>query len=124
MVDIGQNIKNIRELKNYTQQYVAEKLGLSQRTYSNIEKSKDNVSFKIIEQTANVLEVSINKILELNADVILNNSQQTGGQFSQKIINHGITIQELETIQNLNKELLTQNKMLIELLAQLKHNKR
>jgi hypothetical protein len=68
-----------------------------------------------------VLGVSINKILELNADVILNNSQQTGRQFSQKIINDGITTQELETIQNLNKELLTQNKMLIELLAQLKN---
>ncbi len=43
--------------------------------------------------------------------IILNNSQQTGRQFSQKIINDGITTQELETIQNLNKELLTQNKM-------------
>lgn len=35
---IGNKIKNIRELKNFTQEYMAEKLDISQAAYSKLEK--------------------------------------------------------------------------------------
>jgi transcriptional regulator with XRE-family HTH domain len=130
MTDIGKNIKNIRELKNLTQAHVASQLNIAQRTYGNIEKAKNNVTYEAIEQIAKVLEVSVNKILELNAEVILNNNSQAGGQLNQlsggqftgqKIIYNGITESEvLETLKNQNIELSNQNKMLLEILAKLK----
>lgn len=36
---INQNVKSIRELKNYTQEYMSEQLGMTQAGYSKIEKA-------------------------------------------------------------------------------------
>lgn len=37
-------IKQIRELKNFTQEYVAQKLGLSTRAYSKIESGETQLT--------------------------------------------------------------------------------
>lgn len=37
-IEITRNIKIIREMKNYTQEYVAERLGMTQAGYCKIEK--------------------------------------------------------------------------------------
>ncbi len=78
-MNVGENIKKLRELKNYTQKSMADMLEISQKTYSNIENSGNNISIELISKISNVLGVSFNKILELNADAILNNHQQSGG---------------------------------------------
>ena len=41
---IGNKIKNIRELKNLTQEYLAEKLDISQAAYSKMEKGDTKIS--------------------------------------------------------------------------------
>jgi len=56
-------IKRIRELKNYTQEYLAEQLGISQAAYSKIEKTKVNLAIGRLEQIAIVLEVGIEDII-------------------------------------------------------------
>ena len=38
--DIGTRIKNLREKKNYTQDYLAQKLGITQKAYSKIEANQ------------------------------------------------------------------------------------
>jgi transcriptional regulator with XRE-family HTH domain len=77
-MNIGQNIKNLRELRNLNQKAMAERLEVSQKTYSNIENAGNNITIEVIEKVAKVLEVNFNKILELNAEAIFNN-HQTGG---------------------------------------------
>lgn len=79
MIDIGENIRRIRELKNLTQDGVSGLLGVSQKTYSNIEKSGDNITYEKIEKIAGILEVSVTQILELNVSHLLNNVSQQGG---------------------------------------------
>jgi transcriptional regulator with XRE-family HTH domain len=78
-MDIGSNIKKISELKNFNQNYVATALGISQKSYSNIEKSKNKITIELIQKIAEVLNVSFSKIVELNTEVILNNYNQRGG---------------------------------------------
>lgn len=78
-MDVGSNIKKLRELKNFNQNAMAEMLGISQKTYSNIENSGNNVTVEVIEKIAAILQVSFNKILELNAESIFNNNSQSGG---------------------------------------------
>ncbi len=47
---IKNKIKSIRELKNYTQEYMADQLGVTQAGYSKIEKGKTILSFaKLVE---------------------------------------------------------------------------
>lgn len=79
LMDIGKNIKNLRELKNLNQTYMANELGIGQKTYSNIENSVNNVSVETIIQIAKILNVNFQKILELNTEAILNNNNQVGG---------------------------------------------
>ena len=45
MEGIGTKIKNIRELRNYTQDYMAEKLGITQAGYSKIERGETDVTY-------------------------------------------------------------------------------
>lgn len=58
------NIKSIRELKNYTQHYMASQLGISQAAYSKIEIGTTDLSFKKLDTIARVLEVSLVSIIE------------------------------------------------------------
>jgi len=72
MLEAGQNIKAIRELKNYTQDYVAGQLQVSVPTYSNIETGKTEVTLSRLQQIAEVFEVYFQQILNLNRIDILN----------------------------------------------------
>lgn len=44
MIEIGKNIRKARLMRNYTQQYMALKLGLSVHAYSNIENGRADVN--------------------------------------------------------------------------------
>ena len=74
MIEAGRNIKAIRELKNYTQDYVACQLQVSVPTYSNIETGKTEVTLSRLQQIAEILEVDYQQILTLNRAAMLNGS--------------------------------------------------
>ena len=78
-MNIGENIKKLRELKNFKQSAMADMLEISQKTYSNIENAGNNITIELIEKISKILNISINAILELNAEAIINNHNQTGG---------------------------------------------
>ncbi|MBW1654641.1 helix-turn-helix domain-containing protein [Flavobacterium quisquiliarum] len=67
-VNINNSIKNIRELKNYTQEYVADRLGMTQAGYSKIEKGISKVSLKKLQEIAAVLEVSMQSIIQFESE--------------------------------------------------------
>ncbi len=49
-MNVGQNIKNLRELRNLNQQAMADMLEISQKTYSNIENAGNNITVEVIEK--------------------------------------------------------------------------
>lgn len=67
-VKINSNIKSIRELKNLTQQYVAEKLGMTQAGYSKIEKGTTALTFDKLERIAAILEINIVALVKFRND--------------------------------------------------------
>lgn len=54
---MGRKIKKLRELKNYTQEYMASKLNISQNSYSRIESENVKVTTDRLKEIANLLEV-------------------------------------------------------------------
>jgi transcriptional regulator with XRE-family HTH domain len=70
---IGQKIKNLRELKNFTQEYMAEKLQMSQSNYSRIESNEIDVPFGKLQNIAEVLEIGITDLIEFDAKYFFNN---------------------------------------------------
>ena len=78
-MNVGKNLQVIRELNNYTQSYVADKLGISQKSYSNLERANNDISLDVLLRLSDLYQISLTKILELNAEAILNNNSQQGG---------------------------------------------
>lgn len=59
------NIKKLRELRGYTQCYMAEELNITQGAYSLIENGKSKLDIEKLEQIAAILKVAINTLLNL-----------------------------------------------------------
>lgn len=72
MLPVGQNIKTIRELRNFTQDYMASQLNMSVSNYSNIENGKTDLTVTRLEQIAGILHIDCKQILNLNPAQILN----------------------------------------------------
>lgn len=58
------NIRLFREIKGYSQEYVAGRLGKSQAALSKIENGRTHLSDDIIEQLSKILEVPKDKFFE------------------------------------------------------------
>lgn len=58
------NIRKQREEKNYTQEYLAAKLKISQNAYSKIELGYTKITLERLFQIADILETSISHLIE------------------------------------------------------------
>ena len=72
MVKIGPKIKQIRELRNYTQEYVAEKLGMSSAGYSRIERNQVDVNYEKLNKLASIFEVDVSELIKFDDKAIFN----------------------------------------------------
>lgn len=79
---IGHKIKNIRELKNLTQEYMAEKLDISQAAYSKLEKGEIKISDEKLVQISNVLEVRPDDIKSFDSQKYFNSVSNVEGDYS------------------------------------------
>jgi transcriptional regulator with XRE-family HTH domain len=59
----GTVIRKYRELRNYSQDYVARKMGISQNAYSKIENNITQLTVNHVKQISTILEVSIMDLL-------------------------------------------------------------
>jgi transcriptional regulator with XRE-family HTH domain len=81
MIDIGAKIKHFRDIKGYSQDYMAEKLGISLKSYNNLENEKTKIDTKKIHQIAQILGVNWlellsfgEKITQINGSIIGDNN--------------------------------------------------
>jgi transcriptional regulator with XRE-family HTH domain len=98
MFQAGQNIKAIRELKNFTQDYVASQLNMSVPNYSNIETGKTDVTLTRLQQIAQVLQIDYLQIIHLNRTEIFNAANNGKGE-SSNIIHHEIRSELIRQLQ-------------------------
>ena len=59
----GTVLRKYRELRNYSQDYVARKMGISQNAYSKIENNSTQLTVNHVKQISQMLEVSIMDLL-------------------------------------------------------------
>lgn len=76
---IKSKIKSIRELKNYTQEYMADQLGVTQAGYSKIEKGKTILSYVKLVEIAKILEVSVEDIISFDSQRYFNSFNTVKG---------------------------------------------
>lgn len=107
---IGLKIRKVREIKNFSQGYVADKLSVSQSTYSDIECGKSTISREKLEEIAAVLEVSPDIIENFSEQVVFKSCNQSGVSNTYHITN------PIEKINQLYEELIEQFKARISAL--------
>ena len=56
---VAANIRKIREFRDYTQEYLAMKLGISQNAYSKIELAYTRITLERLIQIAAILEIDV-----------------------------------------------------------------
>lgn len=111
---LGDKLKRARINKNFTQEYLAEVLNVSQKTYSNFENDKSKPDFAQVEDIAKTLEVSVLDFLS-NDGMSFNYDNTHGGnngfiyqnQLPEKLVEqYEERIKELkEQVQELKEEL-------------------
>ncbi|CAD0007351.1 MULTISPECIES: helix-turn-helix transcriptional regulator [Flavobacterium] len=98
--NINDNIRSIRELKNYTQEYMAVRLGITQAGYSKIEKGNAKMSFEKLEEIAAVFELSVENIISFETNLHITNTVKRNSMLSD---NYGL----------MNLNLLYQDKIML-----------
>jgi transcriptional regulator with XRE-family HTH domain len=77
---VAERLKQIRLKKNYSQEYVASKIGLSQKAYSKIENNESRLNVETLILLSDVLETPVAEFFTNSKNPILNDfsSARTG----------------------------------------------
>lgn len=77
---IGEKIRKIREMKGYSQEYMAAKLDISQRTYSKLEREEIKLDWDRITDIAQILELDPVDLISFDDNFVFNHSPQSVGK--------------------------------------------
>ena len=85
-MNIGNNIKQIRELKNFSQEYIAQQLGISQATYARIETGVIIPRVDRLQCIADILEVDMSTLLNASNvfNIIFNSTANQSGYINNQ----------------------------------------
>ncbi|TDS54598.1 helix-turn-helix domain-containing protein [Myroides indicus] len=111
MKNVEEKIRNIRELKNYTQEYMAEQLGMTQAAYSKIENGSTRLTMSKLEDIAKVFEMDVSDLVAYDTQGIFNSFNT----IKESNINSNITKSDEETLKKLYEDKII-------LLEKLLHN--
>lgn len=73
MQHLGDKIRKIRELKGYSQEYIAHSIGISQNAYSKLETGKTKLDFEKLSKIAVKLDIKPVNIITFDDHLICNN---------------------------------------------------
>lgn len=123
MERIGTRIKRFREIKNLTQEHLAEKLGISQNSYSRLESETVKISTDRLKEIAQILDVPAEYLMNTDAPVY-NFSNNASIKYAGQIENIYDDQKELlhKTIEILEIQLKEANedrKRLLEIISEL-----
>jgi len=119
MLNVGLNIKKIREIKNLTQDYVASCIGMTQSAYSKLESGDTSINITRLEKIANILEVKIEDIVHFKQERLL--SMLLGHERPQSGVGSKSKSVQLYELELENEHLRSENTYLRGLLEQVIH---
>src|SRR5688572_14898586 len=91
MSHIADNIKKMRELRNFTQEYMASQLNITQAGYSKIESGTTDITFSKIEEIAQIISVTPTDLVAFDSQKYFNSFNNVEGS------NNGSVIIEMRT---------------------------
>ncbi|MDR2206691.1 MAG: helix-turn-helix transcriptional regulator [Flavobacteriaceae bacterium] len=100
--NVARNIRQIRELKNFTQEHMADQLGISQPQYAKIEKGSAILKIDRLQEIADILEVDLAALLTTNNifNFVFNSTANQSGYY----INNQHNSMDIEMLRTIIKE--------------------
>lgn len=92
---IGENIRKHREFKGYSQEYMAQELGINQSSYAKIEKESTKLTVDRLQRISEVLEVEVSTLLNSSKQPIFNQTNENGSYANGYIENLYIENKEI-----------------------------
>lgn len=83
---IADNIRKMRELRNFTQEYMATQLGITQAGYSKIESGTTDITFSKIEEIASILSVTPVDLVAFDSQKFFNSFNNIEGSNNGSVI--------------------------------------
>ncbi|WP_332454605.1 helix-turn-helix transcriptional regulator [Chryseobacterium aquaticum] len=102
---LGDKLKKARIGKNLTQEYLAEVLNVSQKTYSNFENDKSKPAFAQVEDIAKILDVSVLDFLSGDSVTINSTNGDHSGFIYQNQLPEKLIEQYEERIAELKEQI-------------------
>ena len=72
LIEFPKKLKLIRSFKNWTQEDVAEKLGISTHAYAKIERGETDVNLSRLQQIAKVMDIGLSQLFGLDEKNVFN----------------------------------------------------
>ena len=91
---IAKNIKKYRELKGFSQEYMAHQLSVNQSTYAKMENNSTKITIDKLFSVAKLLETDVSDLLNEEKSTIYN----------QDLKDNAIGHQQIENLHQENKE--------------------
>ncbi len=92
---IGEQIKKFRELRNYTQEGMADKLRMTSQGYGKIERNEVEITLQKLQRIAEILDTTVQDILGFEDKFVFNNREC---QHNNIGLNNNINLQEFQKI--------------------------
>jgi transcriptional regulator with XRE-family HTH domain len=93
---IAEEIRRLRMAKSFSQDYMAEKLGITQQAYSKIENQISEASISRLQQISEILDVPLPQLLGLTDDP---DDDGDGMTLSERKLYHEIIVNQQRIIE-------------------------
>lgn len=90
----GQNIRKIRRSKDFTQEYMAFEMGISQKAYSDIENAKVKINFDILNKISSILDIKPSDICSISHKCGMNDYEDKYHDLLEYMKKNNISIPE------------------------------
>lgn len=123
-IKIGSKLRKLRIDNGYKQEYMAEVLEISQKTYSNMENDKSSISLDTLKKIAEEYKIDLIELISDEKIVVQNNDSKDSSTING-IVNNNVSqeliVQMKERIEDLKQVIEEKNKR-IEILENRLHN--
>lgn len=109
MESIGEKIKNIRELRNLTQDYMATQLGITQAGYSKMESGTSQINYQKLVEIAKILDISLEDMLGFDSQKYFNSFNNVKGNNNGSVT---INVADVDIKQLYEDKIFLLNKLL------------
>lgn len=101
---VGTKVKKLREFRNFTQSYMAERLGIAQSSYSTIESGESDITLSRLDEISKILGMRVENVMAFDEKMVFNIATQNNTHNGFGFVNHN-TITNDQKIEDLYKEM-------------------